>query len=197
MPPPERPAVTGGPPPTPERDPGDRYRPDPQRQSPVWQAVKWPIRKLLLGIYYIVQAARRHKLFALVVAVALVALLGAGVAVRQLTQPPQVGVPTSVTHFFHGRQTGNAQEMYNSLDPNLQSSDTQTLLQNIVSSDKSSSITITNYNQVDRHPVTGGGTFYLFRLDLAAPGQTGSQYYAFIVGSNGLIQDFGPMFGPA
>jgi hypothetical protein len=195
MTPPERPAVTGGPPPTPERDPSARYRPDPQRQSPVWQAVKWPIRKLLLGIYYLVQAARRHKVFALVVVVVLVALIGAGIAVRQLTQPPQTipDTPVSVTHFLHGRQTGNVQEMYSSLDPNLRNSDMQSLLQNIVAQDKSQGLTITNYNPVEHYPSATGGTVYVYNVVVSEQGQSGNQTYTFIVGSNRLIQNFGSM----
>ena len=26
---------------------------EPRKRNPVWQAIKWPVRKLLLGIYYL------------------------------------------------------------------------------------------------------------------------------------------------
>lgn len=193
MAPPERPAVSGGP--TPQSDPEGRYRPDPKRPSPVWEAIKWPIRKLLLGLYYLVQAIRRNTVFALVVIVVLVALVGAGVAVHQMTQPPQTtpDAPVSVAHFLHGRQTGNIQEMYSSLDPNLRNSDMQSLLQSMVSQDKSESLTITNYSPVEHYPNATGGTVYIYKVGESEQGQSGSQMYTFVVGSNGLIQNFGSM----
>jgi hypothetical protein len=192
------PAVSGGLPPAP--DPNDRYRPDPERPSPIWQAIKWPIRKALLGLYYAIQTTRRHKVIALALVVLLVALVGSGVAVYQLTHPTiQPAVPVSVTHFFHGRQTGNVQEMYSSLDPSLQDSNMQSLLQTIVSQDKSQGVSITRYTPVKHYANPEGGEFYVFRVGLSAQGQSGSQLYNFVVGSNGLIQNFGPMIviGPA
>ena len=51
----------------------------------MWQAIKWPLRKALLGLYIAIQAVRRHKLVTLVVSAMLIGLIVTTLIVRQLT----------------------------------------------------------------------------------------------------------------
>jgi hypothetical protein len=185
--------VTGGPP----DDPNDRYRPDPRKPSPVWQAIKWPIRKLLLGVYYLIQAARRHKAVALVVSILLIGLIAAGVTIRQLTLPPQQAghtIPTSVTHYFHGRETYNAQEVWNSFDPSLRANvGSVQQLQTVLDQDKAQGNTYTSYSYETSYQAADGGSIYVFQVYGASSGQPGSATLAVIVGSSGLITGITPV----
>jgi hypothetical protein len=178
----------------------DRYEPDIKPPSPVWQAIKWPLRKALLGIYIGAQAARRHKIVALVVSALLVALIATALIVRQLTLPgpPALGIekpaslpaiPTSVLHYLHGQETYNAQEMWNSLDSSArsQSGASESQLQSTLDQERSQGIQITRLVYSGGYQTPDGSSHYTFEVYATKSGQTGTFTWYFVVGSNGLI----------
>jgi hypothetical protein len=183
----------------PAEPPPDRYAPDPKPRSPVWEAIKWPLRKALLGIYLGIQAARRHKLITLGVVVLLVALIGAGGVVYELTAlaPPKVTIerpdlpalPASVLHYLHGEETFNAKEVWDSLDPDARTASGATEGQLQAGLDQARA----QGNQTTRIVYSGGyraadGTsHYTIEIYGSVSGQpeTGTLYI--VVGTNGLI----------
>ena len=100
----------------------------------LWRAIKWPLRKLLLGVYLAGEALERRSRVALatlaLVGVALIALMAAGAllaaraeapsaasqAVVAVERPAQPALPASVLRFLGARQRFNAVGMWNACD---------------------------------------------------------------------------------
>ncbi len=187
-------------PPGPPDNQNDRYQPDFKRPSPVWQAIKWPLRKALLGVYIGIQAARRHKVVALVVSALLIALIATALIVRQLTlpgppalaidRPGLPAIPASVIHYLHGQETYNAQEMWTSLDSTArtQSNSTESQLQTTLDQERAQGVQITRYVYSGGYQGTDGASHYTIEVYATKSGQVGTYTWYFVVGSNGLIQ---------
>ncbi len=173
--------------------------PDDRRPSPVWQAIKWPLRKALLGIYIGIQAARRRKAVALVVSALLIGLIATAVIVRQLTLPAASGVaidqpglpsiPASVMRYLHGQETYNAQEMWNSLDSSAraQSGSSESQLQATLNQERAQDVQITRYVYSGGYQSPDGTSHYTIEVYAMKSGQMGTFTWYFVVGSNGLI----------
>ncbi len=197
-PPPAALAVVAPPGPPPEDD-SDRYDPDVRPSSPVWQAIKWPLRKALLGLYIAIQAVRRHKLVTLVVSALLIGLIVTALIVRQLTlsgttalaieKPSLPAIPASVVHYLHGQATYNAQEMWDSLDTaaRTKSSSTESQIQTTLNQERSQGVHVTRYIYSGGYQAPDGSSYYTIEVYALKSGQLGSFTWYFTVGSNGLI----------
>lgn len=126
----------------PPAPPAYLYEPEPpKRQSRFWRMIKWPLRQIIKGIYLAGVFAKRHRVVAVIVLVAALALAASGfvayrvVQQREITQqqnslttsinlvssPQTSSLPLSVLHFLHARKTFNAQEEWDSLSSTLHS----------------------------------------------------------------------------
>jgi hypothetical protein len=179
--------------------PRDRYAPDPKPRSPVWEAIKWPLRKALLGIYLGVQLVRRHKLIALVTVALLIALIGAGVLVRQLTLPgpPPLTIeraglpklPNSVIHYLHGQVTFNGQEVWDSLDPTArtQTGSTERQIQASLDQERAQGVRTTRLVYSGGYQATDGTSHYTVEITGIFSGQPQTVTLYIVVGPSGLI----------
>ena len=199
-------AVLPAPPPTPIYI----YEPEPPRkQSRFRRAVKWPLRKGLKSVYMIGRAAHRHKLIALVV-VALLIALGAGSyeAYRIANPEPSIpisdasrpAIPDSVHHWLHGFVAFNAQEMWDSLSPQMQSTleqanNSETTLQGALDQNKSSHLTV-NYHYAGGYQTARGASYYIVQVSMRGDSGAGELTWYFVVddatGKISLWQDISP-----
>lgn len=196
--PPQREVAPFAPPPEGQ---SDRYQPDFKPPSPLWRTIKWPLRKALLGAYMSIQAARRHKVVALVVSALLIALIATALIVRQLTlpAPPALAIekltnlpaiPASVIRYLHGQETYNAQEMWDSLDTTARTSSngTESQLQTTLSQERAQGIQITRYVYSGGYLAADGSSHFTIEVYATKSGQVGTYTWYFVVGSNGLIK---------
>lgn len=166
-------------------------------QALVWEAVKWPLRKALLGVYLAAQAARRRPVIALVVLVALLALLGAGLVVHQMTAPPTVTIeqpslpslPASVTTYLHGQRTFNGHEVWASMDTAARRAGrgSETGLQYALDQERAQGLQITRYVYSGGYRPAGGQAHYTVEVDFTQGGKTGSHTWFFTIDATGLI----------
>ncbi|MBF6589004.1 MAG: hypothetical protein IVW57_00555 [Ktedonobacterales bacterium] len=132
-----RPAYVPEPPPPPSR---------------VARAIKWPIRKLLKGLYLLTAAARSHRAVSVVLLVIILGLLGSGVVVYRATHPSgdvaglgptatgglyggttpftvvnaaAPPLPASMIQWMHGHKYFDAQEVWNTFSAREQQALTQ------------------------------------------------------------------------
>jgi hypothetical protein len=172
----------------------------------VWRAIKWPLRKTLLAIYLALQAARRHKLVAVVVSALLIGLIATALVVRQLTLPgppalaiDQPGLPpisASVLHFLHGQETYNAQEIWDSLDPTTraQSGATESDIQSSLNQARAQGAQITRLIYSGGYQASDGTSHYTIEVYSTQSGRQVKPFtMIFSVGSNGLITNFGAL----
>lgn len=172
---------------------------EPRKRNPFWQGVKWPLRKLLLGIYLVIEATRRHRREAMVVGALLLALLITGGVVYQVTRPapPPVTVerstlpalPASVILYLHGRQHFNAAELWNAYDSTARSQlqTTETQLQTSLNQEKAAGLSIDRYVYTGGYQSPDGTSHYLVEVYASEQGQSGVFTWFFDVGTNGLI----------
>lgn len=172
---------------------------EPRKRNPVWQAIKWPLRKALLGIYLALEAARRHKREAFVVGGLLLALVITGGVVYAATRPapPPVTVerstlpalPASVIHYLHARQRFDAAELWNTYDTTARSQlqTTEAKLQTSLNQEKAAGLSIDRYIYSGGYQSPDGTSHYVIEVYASEQGQTGVFTWYFDVGANGLI----------
>jgi len=172
---------------------------EPRKRNPVWQAIKWPLRKLLLGIYLLLEVMRKHKREATIVGVLLLALVITGGVVYQVTRPapPPVTVersslpalPASVILYLHGRQHFNATELWNAYDSAARSQlqTTEAQLQTSMNQEKAAGLSIDRYVYSGGYKSPDGTSHYVIEVYASEQGQTGAFTWFFDVGANGLI----------
>ena len=172
---------------------------EPRKRNPFWQAVKWPLRKLLLGIYLVIEASRKHRREAAIVGALLLVLLVTGVVVYQVTRPapPPVTVersslpalPASVILYLHGRQHFNAAELWSAYDTTARSKlqTTEAQLQTSLNQEKAAGLSIDRYVYSGGYQSPDGTSHYTIEVYASEQGQTGVFTWYFDVGTNGLI----------
>ncbi len=172
---------------------------EPRKRNPVWRAIKWPLRKLLLGIYLVGEATRKHKREAIVVGVLLLALIVTGGVVYQATRPapPPVAIdqptlpalPASVIHYLHARQHFDAAEMWAAYNATARNSlqTTEPQLQAALNQEKAAGLTITRYVYTSGYRSPGGTSHYTIEVYASEQGQSGVFTWFFDVGTDGLI----------
>lgn len=172
---------------------------EPRRRNAVWQGIKWPLRKALLGAYDLTEAVRRHKRVTLVICALLLALIATGVGVYQLTRPapPPVTIeqptlpqlPASVIHYLHARQHFDAAEMLAAYNATArgQLKTTQAQLQTALNQEKSAGLQITRYVYTGGYQAPGGVAHYTIEVYASEQGQSGVFTWYFEVGPDGLI----------
>lgn len=172
---------------------------EPRKRNPFWKAIKWPLRKLLLGIYLLLEVMRKHKREATVVGVLLLALVITGGVVYQATRPapPPVTVerssmpalPASVILYLHGRQHFNAAELWSAYDSTARSQlqTTEAQLQTSLNQEKSAGLSIDRYVYSGGYQSPDGTSHYTIEVYASQQGQTGVFTWYFDVGTNGLI----------
>lgn len=179
----------------------DPYRPPDDRRprNAVWQGIKWPLRKALLGAYLAVEVIRRHKREALVVGALLLALFVTGAVVYQVTRPapPRVAVekpalpslPASVMHYLHARQRFDAAEMWAAYNATARSQlkTTEPQLQTALNQEKSAGLQITRYVYTGGYQSPDGTSHYTIEVYASEQGQSGVFTWYFEVGRDGLI----------
>lgn len=172
---------------------------EPRKRNPVWRAIKWPLRKLLLGIYLVGEATRKHKREAFIVLALLLALIVTGGVVYQVTRPapPPVAIdqpalpalPASVIHYLHARQHFDAGEMWNAYNATARSSlqTTEPQLQTALNQEKAAGLTITRYVYTGGYRSPDGTSHYTIEVYASEQGQSGVFTWFFDVGTDGLI----------
>jgi hypothetical protein len=173
---------------------------EPRKQNRVWQGIKWPLRKALLGIYMLGEAIRKHKREAMVIGALLLALIVTGAVVYQVTRPapPRVAVeqpnppplPASVLHYLHARQHFDAAEMWAAYNSTARSSlnTTEPKLQTALNQQKAAGLAITRYVYTGGYRSPDGTSHYTVEVYASEQGQSGVFTWYFQVGSDGLIQ---------
>lgn len=116
------------------------YEPEPpKRQSRFWRMIKWPLRRLIKGIYLTGVFAKRYRLVTGIVLAVLLVLAVSGFVAYRVVQQQEIALeqtslaaslnvsssstsgslPLSVLHFLHARKTFSAQEEWDSLSSSL------------------------------------------------------------------------------
>ncbi len=181
-------------------------RPQTQREAPTvtfWQAVKWPLRKMLLGIYVIAEAMRAQPRKALTIMAIILAVLVAGgvasqaqqpirakqtslVAVEQTGRPP---LPISVQRYLQGQQHFNADEMWAAYAPATRTSMTLTKEQfgATIAQQKADGLRIMRYVYSGGYRAPDGTAHYTIEVYASEKGKTHLSTWYFAVGADGLI----------
>lgn len=192
--------------PAPAPAPRSRYEPEPPKPpSPIWRAVKWPLRQFFKLLYLLVSAARRHRIATVLTIVLLAVLGGVAYGAYQYTHPtgalgptssgqPAQGsgangssapftiisqqpplLPASIIHWLHGHKVFDAREMWSSLSSQAQGS----LQQQGVTMQ-------TLQSQLDREKSAGlSYDQYIYTGGFAPPGNNANFTVQVIVSQNG------------
>lgn len=181
-------------------------RPQTQREAPkvtFWQAAKWPLRKLLLGVYLTTEAMRAQPRKALTVIAIILAVLVAGglasqpqraaratptpiVAVEQAGRPP---LPISIQRYLQGQQHFNAEEMWAAYAPTTRTSMTLTKEQfsAAIAQQKAAGLRITRYVYSGGYQAPDGTAHYTIEVYASEKGKTHISTWFFTIGADGLI----------
>jgi hypothetical protein len=181
------------------------------------RAVKWPIRKLLKGVYLAGAAAKSHRLAAAVLALIVLGLVGSGVIVYRATHPAQViasqpsvsgpytgstpftivdsaapPLPTGVIGWMHGHKVFDAQEVWNTYSADEQQAlakagTTESKLQDNLTTSKQQGFEFTEFIYSGGYRAPDGTSHYTIELLYSQGGQAGLKTYYFLVGSDGKI----------
>ncbi len=167
----------------------------------IWRAVKWPLRKLLLGAYLAGDAICRRPLAALAVgALALAALITSTaviVATRApatqtvtVAQPALPPLPASVLRYLRARQRFDAADMWAAYDAtgrsDLKISESQ--LQATLDQQQKAGLTITRYVYSGGFRAPDGTTRASIEVYTTEHGHASVATWYFVVGTDGLIQ---------
>lgn len=169
-----------------------------------WQAVKWPARKLLLGVYVIAETMRTQPRKALAITAIILAVLVAGgvasqtqrpiirakpaplVAVEQPGRPP---LPISVQRYLQGQQRFNADEMWAAIAPATRTSMTLTKEQfsAMIAQQKADGLRIMRYVYSGGYRAPDGTAHYTIEAYASEKGKAHHFTWFFGVDADGLI----------
>lgn len=183
----------------------DRSRDDAPRPNPLWQVVKWPVRKALLGASLAVDALHRRSRVALGIAVIVALALIVGGVIFAVTRsapprssaPPIVRVeqpalpplPATVQRFLHARQRFDAAGMWPAYDTAGQRAlgMTESQLQAALDQQKRAGETITRYVYTGGYKAPDGTAHYTIEAYMVQQGHTTVFTWYLDVGSDGMI----------
>lgn len=169
----------------------------------VWQAVKWPLRKLLLGVYMAAETIRAQPRKALAItAIILAVLVVGGIAsqTQRLTthttaplvavqQPGLPALPNSVQRYLQGQQRFNAAEMWATYTPATRASTTATeaQLSATLAQQKADGLRITRFVYSGGYRALDGTAHYTIEVYANEKGKIHTYTWFFAVGADGLI----------
>lgn len=169
-----------------------------------WQAVKWPLRKILLGVYVTAETMRAQPRKALAITAIILAVLTAGGIAAQTPRPttratrPQLiaieqpGLPPlaiSVQRYLQGQQRFNADEMWAAYAPATRTAMTLTKgqLSATLAQQKADGLRITHYVYSGGYRAPNGTTHYTIEVYASEKGKTYISTWFFAVDPDGLI----------
>lgn len=173
-------------------------------RSVIWEAVKWPIRKTLLGVSLAADALRRRSPVARTVAVVIllplfvggaifaatrIAGLGAPAPIVQVEQPALPSLPISVQRFLRARQRFDGAGVWATYDAAGRRAlgATEPQLQSTFNQQKAAGEVITRYVYTGGYKVSGGTAHYTIEAYMTQHGHTTINTWYFEVGADGLI----------